>query len=409
MWAPKLLPLESRKALWDAHHRDETACVEELLSQVQSSAVSSERIAKRARTLITQIRNAGRHPFDLDAFMQEYELSTPEGVALMCLAEALLRIPDAATQDALIKDKIGAADWSSHEGHGGLFVNASTWALKMTGRLVDRETFDDEDQDGWRAIAGFAARAGDAVVREAVLTGMKILGRKFVLGESIDEALKNAETFRSRGYGYSFDMLGEAAVTAAQAQKHFDQYAAVIGRLQPGDEISIKLSALHVRYEPLQAVRVIDELVLRVLELAEQAADVGIGLCIDAEESERLDLSLDVLDRVSGERKLRKWNGLSVAVQAYQKRALPLIGWLEQLAERDKRRLKVRLVKGAYWDREIKRAQVLGLDGFPVFTRKMSSDVSFLACAQRLMARPDVFYPAFASCSSQPIKGNALF
>ncbi|MCW8914310.1 MAG: bifunctional proline dehydrogenase/L-glutamate gamma-semialdehyde dehydrogenase PutA [Magnetovibrio sp.] len=413
---PDSLPRESRLAMQAAHHQNETACISALLEHATLSREARARVSAKAEDFIGQVRAVHKNPLGFDAFMQEYELSTPEGVAMMCLAEALLRIPDAATQDALIRDKLGTADWASHKGQGeNLFVNASTWALTLSGRFLDKDKDKDRTnpaETGWGALSGLATRAGEAVVREAARTAMRIMGHKFVLGRTVVEALDNARPLQERGFTYSYDILGEAAMTSKQAMQHFEGYQNAIVTLGAISrdwplvqlpEISIKLSALHPRYEPLQAGCFEDEMIARVTELARQAAEANLGLTIDAEESERLDISLDVLDAVSRDRALRGWNGLGIALQAYQKRAYDQIGWLEELAKRDKRRIKVRLVKGAYWDREIKRAQVLGLYNYPVFTRKASSDVSYIACARRLLARPDLFFTAFASHNAHTI------
>jgi len=401
-----------RQALREAHHRDETACVQALLDKTPFSAEASERITARARGLVEQVRHTRKSALSIDTFLLEYELSTPEGVALMCLAEALLRIPDTATQDKLIRDKIVPGDWDRHLGHGGsVFVNASTWALMLSGRLLDHEEHQ-TDKKGWGIVGALANRVGDAVLREAVSAAMRILGRQFVLGRTLDEALHRAADLESRGFTYSYDILGEAALTATQAEHHFDGYVAALKRLRTvaldrapdkRPEISVKLSALHPRYAPSQVDRIDAELVPRVIDLARLAADADIGLTIDAEESELLEPCLNVLDAVSREKKLCGWNGLGLVVQAYQKRAFEQIGWLEELARRDKRRLNIRLVKGAYWDREVKRAQVAGLNGYPVFTRKASTDVSYLVCAQRLLASRYDFFTQFASHNAHTI------
>ena len=411
------LQSEHRQALRDAHRQSETACIGGLLERAHMPADLNAAISKRAQDLIEGVRGARKNPLGLDAFLQEFELSTPEGVALMCLAEALLRIPDAATQDALIRDKIVPANWERHLGHGpSVFVNASTWALMLTGRFLDHGELDrgegGANQAGWAQVLDLAARAGDTVVREAIGAAMKVMGRQFVLGRTMEDALERAQTLEEKGFTYTYDILGEAAMTADQARHHFEGYVDAIKRLRveastrdlhQKPEVSVKLSALHPRYEQAQIERVHTELIPRVIDLARLASDADIGLTIDAEEAERLELSLDVLDHVSRDHRLRGWSGLGLAVQAYQKRAYAQIGWLEELARRDKRRLNIRLVKGAYWDREIKRAQVLGLDGYPVFTRKASTDVSYLACARRLLGARDMFFTAFASHNAHTI------
>ncbi|MGH6892904.1 MAG: bifunctional proline dehydrogenase/L-glutamate gamma-semialdehyde dehydrogenase PutA, partial [Dongiaceae bacterium] len=327
-----------------------------------------------------------------------------EGVVLMCLAEALLRIPDPETANMLIRDKLRDADFGSHLGESdSIFVNASTWALMLTGRIMQMEP---SGSDLKGVLKRLVTRSGEPVIRQAVTQAMKILGRQFVMGRDIDEALERAEAMERKGYRYSYDMLGEAARTADDAERYFDAYMkaiAAIGRAGAGrgpiksPGISVKLSALHPRYEMAQRRRTLDELAPRLVELAKAAKVVDIGFTIDAEEAERLDLSLDVIEAVSGHAALGGWGGLGLAIQAYQKRCLPLIDWLGDLARRHRRRLMVRLVKGAYWDSEIKMSQERGLSGYPVFSRKASTDVSYLACARRLLADAGAFYPQFAT------------
>jgi RHH-type proline utilization regulon transcriptional repressor/proline dehydrogenase/delta 1-pyrroline-5-carboxylate dehydrogenase len=338
--------------------------------------------------------------------MAEYELSSDEGIVLMCLAEALLRIPDADTADRLIRDKIGGADWESHFGASeSLFVNASTFALMLTGKVVNLDS-EQAARDFRGTLGRLVGRSGEPVIRKAVTQGMRILGRQFVMGRTIKEALSRARDSEKQGYRYSYDMLGEAARTMADADRYFDSYAAAIkaiGKAAAGrgpieaPGISVKLSALHPRYEYAQQGRVMAELVPRLNELAAMAKGADIGFCVDAEEADRLDLSLDVIEAVSGDPALAGWNGFGLAVQAYLKRGLPLIDWLADMARRHRRRLMVRLVKGAYWDSEIKWSQELGLADYPVFTRKASTDVSYIACARRLFASADAFYPQFAT------------
>jgi len=395
-----------RAALRAAIRTDEARCVEDRLTVSSLPPEARDRIAVAARGLVEVIRRRHRGTGGLDAFMAEYELSSEEGIVLMCLAEALLRIPDADTADRLIKDKIGGANWERHLGSSeSLFVNASTFALMLTGRVVNLDS-----EQAARDLAGtlgrLLARGGEPVIRQAVTQGMRILGRQFVMGRTIAEALARAREAEKRGYRYSYDMLGEAARTMADADRYFEAYVRAIGAIgakaggrgpvaAPG--ISVKLSALHPRYEFAQRGRVMAELVPRLNELAALAKAADIGFCVDAEEADRLDLSLDVIEAVSGDPALAGWAGFGLAVQAYQKRGLPLIDWLADMARRHGRRLMVRLVKGAYWDSEIKWSQELGLAGYPVFTRKASTDVSYLACAKRLFADADVFYPQFAT------------
>jgi RHH-type proline utilization regulon transcriptional repressor/proline dehydrogenase/delta 1-pyrroline-5-carboxylate dehydrogenase len=386
------------------------------------------RIEATARRLVVAVRAARVGKGGIDALLHEYALSSREGVALMCLAEALLRIPDAATIDRLIEDKIAGADWQHHLGHSeSLFVNASTWALMLTGQVVTPgsrrnsvpaaargffETPRGRGGDFGNALRRFLRRSGEPVVRQAVTAAMRILGRQFVMGRTIGEALDRAAADEGRGYRHSYDMLGEAARTAADAQRYLASYEAAIAAIgaaakgrdiaaAPG--ISVKLSALHPRYEAAQRARVLEELAPRLKSLALRAKAAGIGFTIDAEESERLDLSLDLLAGIADDPDLAGWQGLGLAVQAYQKRALPLLDYLAALARRSGRRLMVRLVKGAYWDSEIKRSQERGLAGFPVFTRKVATDVSYIACAKRLLAAPDAFYPQFATHNAQTL------
>jgi RHH-type transcriptional regulator, proline utilization regulon repressor / proline dehydrogenase / delta 1-pyrroline-5-carboxylate dehydrogenase len=394
-----------RRRLRAALRADEAATVEALLPQAELPHDMQDRIAARARALVGAVREKRLGQGGLDAFLHEYELSSREGVVLMCLAEALLRIPDPETANLLIKDKLAGADWERHLGSSeSLFVNASTWALMLTGRLIGLERGGGPDLAG--VLRRLVARSGEPVIRQAVIQAMRILGRQFVMGRTIDEALDRARGMEKRGYRYSYDMLGEAARTAADATRYDQAYRtaiAAIGRAAEGrgpiasPGISVKLSALHPRYEVSQADRVMAELVPRLAALAGLARDAGIGFTIDAEEADRLDLSLDVIEALAGDPSLAGWDGLGLAIQAYQKRCAALIDWLQDLARRRRRRLMVRLVKGAYWDSEIKWSQERGLSGYPVFTRKVATDVSYLACARKLLADAGSFYPQFAT------------
>ena len=400
-----------RAAIAVANRRDEEEADALILAAATLSPDADRRIRETARRLVAQVREKGPARGGIDAFLHEYRLSTPEGVALMCLAEALLRIPDSETIDRLIRDKIAAADWQSHLGQSGsLFVNASTWALMLTGRMLRAE---DAPHDLGHAVQRFVARSGEPVVRQAVLTAMRILGRQFVMGRTIEEALERARSPEQHGYRHSYDMLGEAARTAADAERYHAAYAAAIAAIgaavagrgvEDAPGISVKLSALHPRYEAAQRERVMRELLPRLAGLAEQARDAGIGLTIDAEEADRLDLSLDLFETLAGMKSLAGWDGLGLAVQAYQKRAPAMLDWLADLARRAHRRLMVRLVKGAYWDSEIKRAQERGLATYPVYTRKVATDVSYLACARRLFAAGGAaFYPQFATHNAHTV------
>ncbi len=394
-----------RRAVRALYRMDETAAVEAALAEAELPPEALERIAARARDLVAKVRAQRPGQGGLDAFLHEYRLSSREGVVLMCLAEALLRIPDADTANLLIKDKIGGADWEKHAGSSqSLFVNASTWALMLTGRLLDFDRAPAQDlADGLRRLV---ARSGEPVIRQAVVQAMRILGRQFVMGRTIEEALERAGSMEKRGYRYSYDMLGEAARTAGDAARYAEAYRRAIGAIGraaagrgaiEGPGISVKLSALHPRYEFAQSRRAERELLPALRALAADAKDAQIGFTIDAEEAERLDLSLDLVDALSRAPELAGWDGLGLAVQAYQKRAIALIDWLRGLARRDRRRLTVRLVKGAYWDSEIKQTQERGLADYPVFTRKVATDVSYIACAKRLLADPIAFYPQFAT------------
>jgi len=394
-----------RRGIRDNIRRDEAQVVRWLADQAHLPADTLDRIEVRARDLVLQVRKARLGTGGIDAFLNEFGLSTKEGVVLMCLAEALLRVPDTETVDKLIKDKIATADWQAHLGHSeSLFVNASTWALMLTGRVVRLDEGVKGDLTG--ALRRLVHGSGEPVIRAAITQAMRILGRQFVMGRTIEEALERAKPDEKRGYRYSYDMLGEAAHTLADARGYFDAYRGAIAALgkaaagrgpiaAPG--ISIKLSALHPRYEFAQRQRVLDELVPRLKILALDAMAAGIGLTVDAEESDRLDLSLDLIEAISGDKDLKGWGGFGLAVQAYLKRAPFVIDWLADMARRHERRLMVRLVKGAYWDTEVKLAQVNGHSGYPTFTRKVSTDVCYLACAKRLLANGAAFYPQFAT------------
>jgi RHH-type transcriptional regulator, proline utilization regulon repressor / proline dehydrogenase / delta 1-pyrroline-5-carboxylate dehydrogenase len=406
------LPPETplRKAIGDAHRLDETEADARILAAAALSPEARERIAAMARRLVAAVRRERQGKGGLDAFLQEYALSSPEGVALMCLAEALLRIPDAETVDRLIRDKLAAADWQRHLGHSGsLFVNASTWALMLTGRLL-REEPGGADLGG--ALRRVVARSSEPMWRQAMTAAMPILADQFIMGRTIERALERAQSAERHGYRHSFDMLGEAARTRSDAGRYRAAYRhaiAAIGRAAasrvPGRDpgiaaapgISVKLSALHPRYEMAQRARVMGELLPSLLGLAAEARAAGIGFTIDAEEADRLELSLDLVEALALAPELAGWDGLGLAVQAYQKRALALVDWLADLARRGGRRLMLRLVKGAYWDSEVKRAQERGLDSYPVFTRKVATDVSYLACARRIFAAGPAFYPQFAT------------
>ncbi len=398
-------PSPLRRAIEEAALADETACLEALLAEAAPDQGMAKRIDATARRLVEEMRRREVAKGGLDAFMHEYELSNQEGVVLMCLAEALLRIPDPATADRLIRDKLAEADWEGHLGHSeSLFVNASTWALMLTGRLVAMEEGTIHDVPSF--VRRMVARSGEPLIRQAMIQAMRIIGRQFVIGRTIEEALELSRETEAQGYRYSYDMLGEAARTAADAERYFDSYThaiAAIGKagggrgIVDGPGISVKLSALHPRFEYAQRRRVMEELVPKLKNLAHRAREADIGLCVDSEEADRLEPWLDVFEAAYADPRLDDWAGFGLAVQAYQKRAPSVIDWLADLARTHGRRIMVRLVKGAYWDSEIKQAQVRGLDGYPVFTRKVSTDVAYQACARRVLAAADAFYPQFAT------------
>ena len=392
---------EIRATMRAAILEDESRTVRERVDAAGLKRTDRESIVVRAVDLVRTTRERAGSSI-MQGFLAEYGLSTREGVALMCLAEALLRVPDTETIDALIEDKIGASDWAAHLGHSSSpLVNASTWALLLTGKVLG------EAEHGLAgALHEAIRRLGEPVIRAAVAQAMRELGHQFVLGRDMREARDRAAAMEARGYTYSYDMLGEAARTGADARRYHlaysDSITALAGvgrgegvRDRPG--VSVKLSALHARYEFGQRDRVMTELAARLRSLALLAQSAGIGLNVDAEEADRLDLSLDVVEAVLADPALAGWDGFGVVVQAYGKRAPCVVDWLHELAGQLERRIMVRLVKGAYWDTEIKRAQALGLDGFPVFTRKASTDVSFLACTRRLLSMTDRIYPQFAT------------
>jgi RHH-type transcriptional regulator, proline utilization regulon repressor / proline dehydrogenase / delta 1-pyrroline-5-carboxylate dehydrogenase len=413
---PEGQPLKSPLAvavnrLWLA---DEDSVLRELLPLARLDAGARAAIVAEASALVEAVRAVRGERSGMDAFLREYDLGSQEGVILMCLAEALLRIPDAVTADRLIADKIAAGDWASHlSDSGSLFVNASTWGLMLTGRLVQPDAGTQRDPAGF--VRNLAARVGEPVVRTALRQAMRIMGHQFVMGRTIEEALARAAEGGNARYRYSFDMLGEAALTMRDADRYLDAYVAAIDALgraagRAGDatpeaapSISAKLSALHPRYEYAQRARVHAELTPRVLMLAGRAAAAGIALTVDVEESERLELLLEIVDQVLTAPALKGWQGFGLAVPAYQKRAADVIRWLLARARHAGRRLNVRLVKGAYWDAEIKRAQERGHAGYPVYTRKQSTDVAYLACASLLLDAPDVIYPQFATHNAHTV------
>ena len=404
-----LSPNSPLRAAITAHYRaPEPACVAALIAAAHLPAATAHQAQSTARRLVESLRAKGTKGA-VQGLVREYDLSSQEGVALMCLAEALLRIPDAATSDALIRDKIADGDWRAHLGHSpSLFINAATWGLVVTGKLVGSV-----DETGLAsALNRLIARGGEPVIRRGVDMAMRMMGEQFVTGQTIDEALRNSRRLEAKGYRYSYDMLGEAATTAADAARYDQDYETAIhaiGRASAGrgvidgPGISVKLSALHPRYVRAQRDRVMAELLPRLRGLTLLARGYDIGLNIDAEEADRLELSLDLLEALCRDPALAGWNGIGFVVQAYQKRAPFVLDWLIDLARRSQHRLMVRLVKGAYWDSEIKRAQIDGLEGFPVFTRKRHTDVSYLACARKLLAAPDAVFPQFATHNAHTV------
>jgi RHH-type proline utilization regulon transcriptional repressor/proline dehydrogenase/delta 1-pyrroline-5-carboxylate dehydrogenase len=403
-----------RQRLREYHRIDEAQVVEELIAMARFTVPEQRGIHERAAPLVQTVRDSRQNTGGIDAFLATYDLSSREGVVLMCLAEALLRIPDSTTVDRLIRDKIGNTEWEKRLGAShSTFVNAGTWALMLTGRIVN---LDNEDRNLSGTLKRMVARAGEPVIRQAVITAMRILGKQFVMGRNIHEALDRARSAEKAGYRHSYDMLGESARSSADALRYFESYSKAIRAIGDAAEgrpafeapsISIKLSALHPRYEVANEDRVRQELLPAVKELAVRAKARNVGFTIDAEEADRLELSLDLIEALATDQELAGWNGLGLAVQAYQKRALPVIDWLADLAHRANRRLMVRLCKGAYWDAEIKLAQERGLSDYPVFTRKVSSDLSYLACARRLFADPEAFYPAFATHNAHTLAAVA--
>jgi delta-1-pyrroline-5-carboxylate dehydrogenase (PutA C-terminal domain) len=389
-----------RAAITAAYRRPEPECVPLLIGQARTQ--HGEKIQALAAKLVRTLREK-RRAGGVEGLIQEFSLSSQEGVALMCLAEALLRIPDRATRDALIRDKISRGDWQSHVGQSpSLFVNAAAWGLVLTGKLVATNS----EQSLSRALTRLIGKGGEPLIRKGVDIAMRMMGEQFVTGETISEALANSRRYEAKGFRYSYDMLGEAATTEEDARRYFDSYVQAIhaigkasnGRgIYEGPGISIKLSALHPRYSRAQYERVMGELLPRLRELAHLARSYDIGLNIDAEEADRLEISLDLLEALCLDPALEGWNGIGFVVQAYQKRAPYVIDFIIDLARRSRHRIMVRLVKGAYWDSEIKRAQVDGLEGYPVYTRKVYTDVSYLACARKLLAAPEAVFPQFAT------------
>jgi RHH-type proline utilization regulon transcriptional repressor/proline dehydrogenase/delta 1-pyrroline-5-carboxylate dehydrogenase len=405
----RLAPID-RSELRRAYRPDEELVVAERIGQARLDETSLAEATATARALVKGVRS--HKPSGIDAFLHAYDLGSDEGIAMMCLAEALLRIPDAHTADELIADKLAGPDWSDKLGASdSSFVNAATFSLLLTGKVLEGAQ---DRSDNWKAALGRAVgRLGEPVVRTAVREAMKILGRNFVFGRTIDEALKRAAPERARGLSHSFDMLGEAAKTYADAERYADAYRGALDRIakeaqdsfrkSPG--ISVKLTALHPRYEYTHAAEAVAAILPVVRELALKASKADVHFTIDAEEVDRLELQMDMFEALLAEDELfaNGWGGFGIAIQAYQKRAVPLCEWVAGAARAHGRKLMVRLVKGAYWDTEIKAAQVAGLPDYPVFTRKIATDVSYLACARILLDASDVIYPAFATHNANTI------
>lgn len=402
----------ARARITAAWLRDETEAVNDLLAQATLPPAEREQVIDVAAGLVSRVRARAKDQSAVESFMRQYDLSSEEGVLLMCVAEALLRIPDKATADKLIRDKLGDADWKKHLGQSeSLFVNASTWGLMLTGRLVNLAEETRRDVTG--ALKRLAGRAGEPAIRLAVRQAMRIMGHQFVMGRSIGEALDRCAKKEYAVYRYSYDMLGESALTAETAERYQEDYRraiAAIGARGPfanhtdAPSISVKLSALHPRYEVAKREDARRLLTAKLLELSQLAMKQGIALSVDAEEADRLELSLDIIGDVFAHPSLEGWNGLGIVVQAYSKRTPFVIDWLIETARATKRRWYVRLVKGAYWDAEIKRAQEQGLAGYPLYTRKPNTDVSYLACARKLFdAGSELIYPQFATHNAHSI------
>jgi len=399
-----------RTKLRRAYRPDEEQLAVERVKQARLTVEELGEATAMARALVKGVR--AHKPSGVDAFLHAYDLGSDEGIAMMCLAEALLRIPDAHTADELIADKLSGPDWSEKLGRSdSAFVNAATFSLLLTGRVLEGAQ---DRSDNWKAALGRAVgRLGEPVVRTAVREAMKILGRNFVFGRTIDEALKRAEPEQRQGLSHSFDMLGEAAKTFPDAERYADAYAQALDRIakeakggfrkSPG--ISVKLTALHPRFEYTHQQEAVAAVLPAMRELALKASKADLHFTIDAEEADRLELQMDVFEALLADDSLfaNGWSGFGIAIQAYQKRAAPLVDWVIEAARAHRRKLMCRLVKGAYWDTEIKLAQVGGLTDYPVWTRKVATDVSYLACAKKMLAASDVIYPAFATHNANTI------
>jgi len=397
---PTQTPL--RQAITDAYRRDEIEAVQDMLQRAQMSDEERRAASELARRLVTQVRASRTKASGVDALMHEFSLSSEEGIALMCLAEALLRIPDNATRDRLIADKISEGNWKSHLNNSpSLFVNAAAWGLLVTGKLTATN-----DKQMGSALNRLISKGGAPLIRQGVNYAMRLLGKQFVTGQTIEEALQNGKEREKMGYRFSFDMLGEAAFTQEDADRYYNDYVQAIHAIgkdaagqgvYEGNGISVKLSAIHPRYSRAQHKRVMSELLPRLKELFLLGKKYDIGINIDAEEANRLELSLDLMEALVSDPDLAGYKGIGFVVQAYQKRCPFVIDYLIDLARRNNQKLMIRLVKGAYWDSEIKWAQVDGLDGYPTYTRKVHTDISYLACARKLLDAQDAVFPQFAT------------
>ena len=389
--------------------QDENTLVNQLLEKANPGYEKRQEIKTLATKLVENVRSKIDQMDGVDAFMKEYDLSSKEGIVLMCMAEALLRIPDKGTAEKLIKDKLLDADWKSHMGKSdSSFVNASTWGLMLTGKIIDV----DEDKKGLSKIFDkLLNRTGEPAVRAGVYQAMKVMGKQFVMGRTIKEALKRSQTKKHKQYRFSFDMLGEAALTQADADRYLESYLRAIEAIAKGNKkksiedaatISIKLSALHPRYEIANVKRVLKELVPNVQKIVDLACSLNVAVTVDAEEADRLELSLLVFEQVYANCKTG-YDGFGLVVQAFSKRAMGVVEFLTSLVEKHRHKIPLRLVKGAYWDTEIKRSQEQGLEDYPVFTRKVNTDISYLACADKLLNNRDKFYPQFATHNANTV------
>ena len=397
---PTQTPL--RQAITDAYRRDEIEAVQDMLQRAQMTDEERNAASELARRLVTQVRASRTKASGVDALMHEFSLSSEEGVALMCLAEALLRIPDNATRDRLIADKISEGNWKSHLNNSpSLFVNAAAWGLLITGKLTATN-----DKQMSSALSRLISKGGAPLIRQGVNYAMRLLGKQFVTGQTIEEALQNGKEREKMGYRFSFDMLGEAAYTEEDANRYYNDYVQAIHAIgkdaagqgvYEGNGISVKLSAIHPRYSRAQHERVMSELLPRLKELFLLGKKYDIGINIDAEEANRLELSLDLMEALVSDPDLAGYKGIGFVVQAYQKRCPFVIDYLIDLARRNNQKLMIRLVKGAYWDSEVKWAQVDGMDGYPTYTRKVHTDISYLACARKLLDAQDAVFPQFAT------------